>query len=102
MDAFTYRDGILHCEDVPLPRIVEEIGTPAYVYSLNAVLTRYRALRGSLGPRPALVCYSVKANACRAILAALAAEGAGADIVSSGELVRARRAGFPAERIVFA
>jgi diaminopimelate decarboxylase len=101
LDAFTYRDGVLHCEDVPLGALAQAVGTPAYIYSLNAVLARYRALSSALRPR-SLVCYSVKANACQAILTALAAEGAGADIVSGGELFRARRAGFSGERIVFA
>ncbi len=102
MDPFTPQGGVLHCEDVPLPRIAAEVGTPFYVYSLQAVLSRYRVLEASLARPGTLICYSVKANACRAILTALAAEGAGADIVSGGELVRALAAGVPAERIVFA
>ncbi len=104
LEPFTLRGGVLHCEDVPLPRIAAAVGTPSYVYSLQAIISRYQALRTALAaaPDPPLICYSVKANACRAILAALATEGAGADIVSGGELLRTLAAGIPASRIVFA
>lgn len=104
LDPFIQRDGVLYCEDVALPILADMVGTPAYVYSLQAIISRYRALAEALSTTatPALICYSVKANACRAILAALAAEGAGADIVSGGELLRALAAGVPPSRIVFA
>lgn len=102
LDPFALRDGVLHCEDVPLPGLAAAVGTPFYVYSLQAVLSRYRALEAALALPGTLICYSVKANACRAILTALATEGAGADIVSGGELLRALAAGIPPERIVFA
>ena len=83
-----------------LARLARRFGTPLYVYSAGTASERYRALRRAF-TRPALVCYALKANSSRALASVFAREGAGADIVSGGELVRARRAGFPASRIVF-
>jgi len=99
--AFTRRDGVLCCEDVRLPDLVARCGTPLYVYSANAIRERYRELRGALSEVPHLIAYSVKANGNLGVLRTLAAMGAGADIVSAGELQRALLAGIPAERIVF-
>lgn len=101
-EAFCYRGGALHCEDVPLETIAEAVGTPVYVYSANAMRARLRALRAAFAPDPPLVCYALKANHNLAVIRTLAALGAGADTVSGGEILRARRAGVPAERIVFA
>jgi len=90
-------------DDVPLHRIADVIGTPTYVYSATAIRGRYRSLTRALGDAgvDAHIHYAVKANDHLAILSLLAREGAGADIVSEGELRRARHAGIPAERIVF-
>lgn len=102
LEAFAERSGVLHCEDVSLAGIAREWGTPVYVYSLTAVLSRLAILQRALGRRDALVCYSVKANPHAALLAALARHGAGADVVSGGEMARALRSGFSPDRIVFA
>lgn len=101
-EAFSYRAGELCCEEVPLSAIAEAVGTPVYVYAANAIRARYRALCEALAPDPPLVCYAVKANHNLAVIRTLAAIGAGADTVSGGEILRARRAGVPAEKIVFA
>ncbi len=84
-----------------LTDIAESIGTPAYVYNLDAVRGRYRALDAAMGPVPHRICFAVKANSSLAVLHALSELGAGADIVSGGELSRVLAAGFPAERVVF-
>jgi diaminopimelate decarboxylase len=84
-----------------LRAIAESVGTPAYVYDAEAVRERYRRLDAALAPMPHRICYSVKANANLALLAVLRSLGAGADIVSGGELVRCRRAGFAGPQIVF-
>jgi diaminopimelate decarboxylase len=102
MDHFELRDGVLHCEDVPLPAIAEAVGTPVYVYSSAAMLRQASQLRAALEPLPdPLVAYAVKANPNAAILATLARQGLGADVVSGGEYRRAAAAGMPPERIVF-
>ncbi len=100
-DAFAYRDGRLFCDDVDLHSVVAEHGTPLYVYSARALLERYDGFHAAFAPLDRLVAYSVKANANLSILRLLARRGAGADIVSGGELHRALRAGVPADRIVF-
>ncbi len=106
MDHFDIRDGVLHAEDVPLPAIADAVGTPVYVYS-TATIERHVAVfkaaladveSGSEGP---LIAFAVKANPNRAVLATLARAGLGADVVSGGELLRARAAGIAADRIVF-
>lgn len=98
---FGYRDGQLHCEDVPAEQLVAEYSTPLYVYSENAILTRYRAFADAFAAVDPLIAYSVKANGNLSVLRLLARAGAGADIVSGGELQRALLAGIPPERIVF-
>ena len=85
---FRYRDGQLHCEDVDLTRIAQELGTPTYVYSAGTILDHYTRLDVALAPLDHLICYAVKANSNRAILKLLAEAGAGFDIVSGGELFR--------------
>jgi diaminopimelate decarboxylase len=100
---FELRGGVLHCEDVPLPEIAGEVGTPVYVYSAGAMRDNVRAVRAALrGLDDPLIAYAVKANPNAAVLATLAGERLGADIVSGGELLRARNAGIPADKIVFA
>ncbi|MCZ7566005.1 MAG: diaminopimelate decarboxylase [Burkholderiales bacterium] len=101
MSAFEYRDGILHAESVPLGDIAAQVGTPCYVYSRTALESAYRAFEAALAGREHLICYAMKANANLAVLDLFARLGAGFDIVSGGELARARAAGGRAERIVF-
>lgn len=88
-------------EEVPLRAIAEACGTPAYVYSLAVLRERYRALQGALAAVPHRIQYSLKANSCAVLLRELRSLGAGADVVSGGELYRALRAGFDPARVVF-
>jgi diaminopimelate decarboxylase len=98
---FAYRDGVLHAEDVSLETIAAELGTPFYCYS-QATLERHLAVfQNAFAGAPALVAFSVKALSNLAVLRLLAARGAGADVVSGGELKRALAAGVPPARIVF-
>ncbi|MBZ0335698.1 diaminopimelate decarboxylase [Marinobacter sp. JH2] len=101
MDYFNYRDGELYAEDLPVARIVEQFGTPAYVYSRGTLERHYRAYDDALSNRPHLVCYAVKANSNLAVLNVLARLGAGFDIVSAGELERVIRAGGDTSKVVF-
>jgi diaminopimelate decarboxylase len=100
-DVFRYVADRLHCEEVPVEALVAEYGTPLYVYSERGMRGRYEAFARAFGALDPLIAYSVKANGNLAVLRLLARAGAGADIVSGGELHRARLAGIPAERIVF-
>ena len=102
MDHYPLRDGIVHCEDVPLPLIAREVGTPVYVYSTAAMLRQTRILKAALAPLgDPLIAFAVKANPNPAVLETLAAEGLGADVVSGGEYRRARAAGIAPGKIVF-
>jgi len=101
MDPFAYRHSELCCERVSLRALAAEVGTPAYVYSKAALLEGYRAYDRAFAEVAHVVCYSVKANSNLGVLGVLARAGAGADIVSGGELFRALRAGVPAKKIVF-
>jgi diaminopimelate decarboxylase len=102
MDHFALQDGVLHAEDVPLPLIAEAVGTPVYVYSSATLVRHARVLREALaGLDDPLIAYAVKANPNAAVLATLAAEGLGADVVSGGEYRRAVAAGVAPGRIVF-
>ncbi len=101
MCDFVYRGGALHAEDVDLKRIAAEVGTPFYCYSSAAIERRFREFAAAFARCDALVCYAVKANSNQAVLTTLARLGAGMDVVSEGELRRARAAGAPADRIVF-
>ena len=98
---FSYRAGTLACEEVSLESIASEVDTPAFVYSGAAIDDAYRSIDEALDFAPHLVAYAVKANGNLSILARLASQGCGADIVSAGELQRALKAGFPPERIVY-
>lgn len=102
MEDFHYEGGELHCEGVALSEIARAVGTPAYVYSRAALEGAYRELDEAFSGLDHLVCFAVKANGNLAVLRSLASLGAGADIVSGGELYRAVRAGFDPKRIVFA
>ena len=101
MDPFAYRHSELSCERVSLRALAAATGTPAYVYSKAALLEGYRAYDRAFAEVPHVVCYSVKANSNLAVLGVLGKAGAGADIVSGGELFRALRAGIPTDRIIF-
>ncbi len=93
-------DGLV-MEQVPLAAIADAVGTPCWVYSAGAMRARYRSLAAAMGSVGAAVHYAVKANDHLAVIGIFAREGAGADVVSAGELLRARRAGMPPHRIVF-
>ncbi|MGB3811183.1 MAG: diaminopimelate decarboxylase [Parvibaculum sp.] len=101
MNHFEYRDGILHAEDVAITDIAESIGTPFYCYSSATLKRHARVFMDAFKGQPARLCYSVKANSNLAVVATLAREGAGADVVSEGELRRALAVGIPASKIVF-
>ena len=101
MQAFSLQDGRLCAEAVPLDRIAEQVGTPAYVYSRAAIEAAWRGFDEALGEHPHLVCYAVKANSNLAVLQLLARLGSGFDIVSGGELERVLAAGGEPQKIVF-
>ncbi|MDP2620469.1 MAG: diaminopimelate decarboxylase [Hyphomicrobiales bacterium] len=101
MHHFAYREGILHAEDVGLDAIAGAVGTPFYCYSTATLTRHFNVFSAAFADMPTLVCYAMKANSNQAVLATLARLGAGMDIVSRGELRRARAAGVPGERIVF-
>src|ERR1700676_2536900 len=100
MHHFDYRGGVLHAEDVALDRLAAEVGTPFYCYSSATLARHYKVFAGALPP-DSLVAFSVKANGNLAVLKTLARLGAGADVVSGGELKKARAAGISADKIVF-
>ncbi|WP_119461430.1 diaminopimelate decarboxylase [Rhodospirillaceae bacterium SYSU D60014] len=102
MSFFTYQDGQMQAEGVPLARIAEQVGTPFYCYSSAALTAAYQAFAAAFSGQPATICYALKANSNQAVIRTLTALGAGADVVSEGELRRALRAGVPASKIVFA
>ena len=101
MHHFSYRDGVLHAEAVNLASIAEKVGTPFYCYSTATLERHYRVFSDAFAGMRALVCYAVKANSNQAVIATLAKLGAGADVVSEGELKRARAAGIPPNKIMF-
>ncbi|WP_127521031.1 diaminopimelate decarboxylase [Mesorhizobium sp. Z1-4] len=101
MNHFEYRNGVLHAEDVPVPDIAAEVGTPFYCYSAATLTRHYTVFSQAFAGLDTMVCYAMKANSNQAVLKLLAGLGAGADVVSEGELRRALAAGIPAERIMF-
>lgn len=101
MDFFTYKNGRLHAEDVALDTIAAEVGTPLYVYSTATLTRHFNVFADALRGMNALVCFAVKANSNQAVIRTLAALGAGADVVSGGELKRALKAGIKPHKIVF-
>ncbi len=101
MHYFQYKNGELFCEEVPVKEIVSSVGTPVYIYSARTISRHFRVFDEAFSEVSHLVCYSVKANSNVAVLRLLARLGAGADIVSGGELARALKAGIPADKIVF-
>jgi diaminopimelate decarboxylase len=102
MSFFAYRESALHVEDVPLSTVASTIGTPCYVYAAAAMRERIRAFQAAFAGERVLFCYAVKANSNLAVIRLFADEGAGADTVSGGEIVRALAAGVPPNRIVYA
>ncbi len=102
MHDFLYRNGQLHCEEVPVVKIAKEVGTPFYLYSYQTLRHHFRVFDKAFQEVPHLICFAAKANSNLALLKIFAREGGGADIVSGGELYRALKAGIPAKRMVFA
>jgi diaminopimelate decarboxylase len=102
MNQFHYVNGTLHAEGVPLDQLAASVGTPFYCYSSAVLVERYQAFANAFDGRRATICYSLKANSNQSVIATFARLGAGADVVSEGELRRAMAAGIPPERIVFA
>ena len=102
MHEFKYKNSNLYCEKVKIRDLAEKFGTPLYVYSYNTLISHFIKLREAFKSIKPLICYSVKANSNLAILKVLVKEGAGLDIVSGGELFRAKKAGCPVEKIVYA
>lgn len=101
MNHFDYRDGVLHAEDVAIPAIATAVGTPFYCYSTATLTRHYRVFSEAFADLDALVCYAMKANSNQAVIRTLARLGAGADVVSEGELRRALAAGIPPGKILF-
>lgn len=101
MRHFAYRDRVLHAEAVNLVELADIVGTPFYCYSSATIERHYNVFAAAFTGVDALVCYALKANSNQAVVTTLARLGAGADVVSEGELLRARAAGIPPQRIVF-
>jgi diaminopimelate decarboxylase len=101
LDHFQYRDGALHAEDVPLAEIAASVGTPFYCYSTATLERHYSVFKQSFAGLDTLVCYAMKANSNQAVIRTLARLGAGADVVSGGELKRALAAGIDPSKIMF-
>ncbi|MCJ7745123.1 MAG: diaminopimelate decarboxylase, partial [Actinobacteria bacterium] len=102
MNDFVYSDGVLFCEELRVQDIAEKVGTPFYLYSKNTFVRHFQVVDRAFSETPHIVCFSVKANSNVAILRLLGNEGAGADVVSAGELYRALKAGIDPKKIVFA
>src|ERR1700691_4730485 len=101
MHHFDYRNGVLHAEGVNLVALAEAVGTPFYCYASATLDRHYRVFADAFADVDALICYAMKANSNQAVIATLARLGAGADVVSGGELLRARAAGIPPQKIMF-
>ena len=98
MNHFDYRNGVLHAEAVNLSELADAVGTPFYCYSTATLERHYRVFTEAFAGEKVLVCYAMKANSNQSVLRTLAKLGAGADVVSGGELKRALAAGIPAEQ----
>jgi diaminopimelate decarboxylase len=101
MHHFAYRNGVLHAEAVDLVTLADAVGTPFYCYASATLDRHYRVFADAFADVDALICYAMKANSNQAVIATLARLGAGADVVSGGELLRARAAGIPPQKIMF-
>lgn len=102
IEHFGYIDGKLYCEDVSIINLISKVGTPVYIYSKNAILNRINQYKEAFEGYDTLICYALKANSNLSILKILQDQGLGADIVSGGELYKAKKAGFGSNRIVYA
>ncbi len=102
MHDFHYKNGELYCEGVPVRTVAQRVGTPFYLYSSNTLANHFRAFDSAFAGVPHLICFALKSNSNGAVLRLLGREGAGADIVSGGELFRALRAGIDPNKIVYA
>src|SRR5262249_42440827 len=101
MNHFDYRNGVLHAEAVNLSELAQAVGTPFYCYSTATLERHFRVFTDAFAGEKVLVCYAMKANSNQSVLRTLAKLGAGADVVSGGELTRALAAGIPAQKILF-
>lgn len=101
MDHFLYKDGVLHAEDVPVTDIAARVGTPFYVYSTATLTRHFQLFEEALNGLPHLICFAMKSNSNQAVIKHMASLGAGMDVVSGGEYMRAKAAGVPGDRIVF-
>src|SRR3981189_1778431 len=101
MNHFDYRNGVLHAEAVDLSELADRVGRPFYCYSTATLERHYQVFSEAFADQKALVCYAMKANSNQSVLRTLAKFGAGADVVSGGELKRALAAGFPPGKILF-
>src|SRR6476620_9120700 len=101
MHYFAYRDGVMHAEAVNLVQLAAAVGTPFYCYSTATLERHYQVFAEAFADVPALICYAMKAISNQAVIKTLAALGAGADVVSEGELRRARAAGIEPAKIMF-
>lgn len=99
---FTYQGGELHAENHPVSALAERFGTPLYIYSRSHLIRQYRALAEAMQAVAPRIYFAVKSNSNLAVIRTLADQGAGTDVVSGGELFRARKAGVPARNVVFA
>ena len=99
---FYYKNGELFCENVPIKEIAKKVGTPVYIYSKNGILERVREYKKAFNSYETLICYAVKANSNLSVLKLFESEGLGCDIVSGGELYKARKAGISSNKIVYA
>ena len=101
MHYFEYKNGELYCEEVPIKKILEDVGTPVYIYSAKTIKRHYKVFEKSFSDIDYLICYSVKANSNIAIISLLKQLGSGADIVSAGELKRVLKAGIDPKKLFF-
>lgn len=101
MDHFSYKKNELHAEEIPLSKIIKEVGTPFYCYSTATLERHFKVFRDSFSPLKPTICYAVKANSNISVIKTLANMGAGADVVSEGEIRRAIAAGVPENKIIF-
>lgn len=101
MDHFNYKNGELYAEDLPVAEMAQQVGTPFYCYSTATLERHYSVFADAFKDMDVLICYALKANSNQAVIKTLAGLGSGADVVSEGELMRALKAGIPAEKIVF-
>src|SRR5262245_50393275 len=102
MDHFCYRNRVLHCDEIPVSRLVEKYGTPLYVYSKKTLLHHLNQIKAAFAAVQPLICYSIKTNGNLHIARLMVENGAGCDVTSGGELYRALKSGCPAAKIVFA